>query len=72
MGRENKGRSRLRWIDDIELDWRNLGVRRRTGALDRAERACALRKDKDRLKGLVLKKNKKCRGNAPSSTKFVV
>jgi hypothetical protein len=37
-GRRGRGRTRLRWINDVEDDLRKLGVKRcRTKALDRVE-----------------------------------
>jgi hypothetical protein len=51
-GRRGRGRPRLRWINDVEDDLRNLGVKRwRTKALDREEWASILMEAKAKLKG---------------------
>jgi hypothetical protein len=51
--REKEGGPRLRWIDDVETDLRNLGVKRwRSSALDGTEWASIVRKAKAKLKGL--------------------
>jgi hypothetical protein len=51
-GRRCRGRPRLRWINDVEDDFRKLGVKRwRTTALDRQEWASILREAKAKLKG---------------------
>ena len=51
-GRRGRGRPRLRWINNVEDDLRNLGVRRwRTKATDREEWASIIREDKAKLKG---------------------
>jgi hypothetical protein len=54
--RGNKGRSRLSSIDDVELNLRNLGVRRRgTITLDRAKRAQVVRAAGGKVHGLCAK-----------------
>jgi hypothetical protein len=51
-GRRGRGRPRLRWINDVEDDLRNLGVKRwRTKAVDREEWASIIREAKAKLKG---------------------
>jgi hypothetical protein len=46
------GRPRLRWMDDVELDLKNMGMKRqRTGALDRIEWASLMREAKAKIKG---------------------
>jgi hypothetical protein len=51
-GRRGRGRSRLRWIDDVEEDLRNMGIKRRgTKVLDRVEWASVINEAKARLKG---------------------
>jgi len=51
-GRRGRGRPRLRWINDVEDDLRNLGVKRwRTKALDREEWASIIREAKAKLNG---------------------
>ena len=51
-GRRDKGRPRLRWINDVENDSRKLGVKRwRTKALDREELASIIREAKAKRKG---------------------
>ena len=51
-GRRGRGRSRLRWINDVEDDLRKLGVKRwRTKALNREEWASIIREAKAKLKG---------------------
>ena len=51
-GRRGRGRTRLRWIDDVEDDLRKLGVKRwRAKALDREEWASIIREAKAKLKG---------------------
>jgi hypothetical protein len=51
-GRRGRGRSRLRWINDVEDDLRVLGVKRwRTKALERKEWASIIKEAKGKLKG---------------------
>jgi hypothetical protein len=51
-GRSGRGRSRLRWINDVEDDVRKLGVKRwRTKALEREEWASIIKEAKAKLKG---------------------
>ena len=51
-GRRGRGRSRLRWINDVEDDLRKLGVKRwRTKALDREDWESIIREAKAKLKG---------------------
>jgi hypothetical protein len=51
-GRRGRGRPRLRWIDDVEDDLRNMGIKRwRIRALDRAEWASIIKEAKTKLKG---------------------
>jgi hypothetical protein len=53
VGGGGEGRSTLRWMDDVELDWRYMGVKRwRTRLLDRIEWASVAREDKTKLKEL--------------------
>jgi hypothetical protein len=53
-----KGRPTLRWVDDVELAVRNMGVKGwRTRILDRTEWASVVREAKARLKVLKKKKN---------------
>ena len=50
-GRRGRGRPRLRWINDVEDDLRELGVKRwRTKVLDREEWASIIREAKAKLK----------------------
>jgi hypothetical protein len=50
--RRGRGRPRLRWINDVEDDLRELGVKRwRTKALNRLEWASIIREAKAKLKG---------------------
>jgi hypothetical protein len=52
-GERKKGRPRLRWINDVESDVRNMGIKRwRSRALDRIEWASIMRQAKAKLKGL--------------------
>jgi hypothetical protein len=47
-----RGRPRLRWIDDVEDDLRNTGIKRwRIKALDRVEWASIIKEAKAKLKG---------------------
>jgi hypothetical protein len=51
-GRRGRGRPRLRWIDDVEDDLRNMGIERRIKALDRVELTSIIIKEaKVKLKG---------------------
>jgi hypothetical protein len=51
-GRRGRGRPRLRWINDVEDDLRELGVKRwRTKALEREEWASIIKEAKAELKG---------------------
>jgi hypothetical protein len=50
--RRGRGRHRLRWIDDVEDDLRNMGIKRkRIKALDRVKWASIIKEDKAKLKG---------------------
>ena len=50
---KEKGRPRLRWMDDVELDLRNMAVKRWRGrALDRTEGTAVMREAKVKLKGM--------------------
>jgi hypothetical protein len=52
-GGRKKGRPRLRWMDDVELDFEEYGCKRwRTRALDRTEWASVMREAKAKLTGL--------------------
>ena len=51
-GGRKKGRIRLRWLDDIESDLRNMGVKRRTRALERTAWPSLVREAKATIKGL--------------------
>jgi transcription termination factor 2 len=52
-GRGCRGRPRLRWINNVEDDLRELGVKRwRTKALEREEWASIIKEAKAKLKGL--------------------
>jgi len=51
-GRRGRGRTRLRWINDVEEDLRKLGVKRwRTKASEREEWASIINEAKTKLKG---------------------
>jgi len=53
-GKQKEGEEkklRLRWMDYVELDFRNVG--RRTRALDRTEWTSVVREAKAKLKGLL-------------------
>jgi hypothetical protein len=51
-GRRRRGRPRLRWINDVEDDLRELGVKRwRTKALEREEWASIMKKANAKVKG---------------------
>jgi hypothetical protein len=50
-GGRKKIRSGLRWMDDVELNLRNIGVKLvRTSVLDRIERASVVRETKAKCK----------------------
>jgi hypothetical protein len=52
-GRRGRGRPRLMWIDDVEDDLKNMGLKIwRINALDRVEWASIFKEDKAKLKGL--------------------
>jgi hypothetical protein len=52
-GRRGRGRPRLRCIDDVEDDLRNMGIKRwRVKALERDEWATIIKEAKAKLKGL--------------------
>jgi hypothetical protein len=51
-GRRGRGRPRLRWIDDVEDDLRNIGIKRwRIKVLDRVELTSIIKEAKVKLKG---------------------
>jgi len=51
--RKNKGRPRLRWMDDVELDLRNMGETKwRTRVLDTTQWAPVVREAKAKLSEL--------------------
>jgi hypothetical protein len=51
-GRRGRGRPRLRWIDDVEDDLRELDVKRwRTETFEREEWASIIKEAKAKLKG---------------------
>jgi hypothetical protein len=51
-GRRGRGRPRLRWIDDVEDNLKNMGLKIwRIKALDRVEWASIFKEDKAKLKG---------------------
>jgi hypothetical protein len=51
-GRRGRGRPRLRWIDDVEDDLRNIGIKRWTiKTLDRVEWASIIKESKSKLNG---------------------
>jgi hypothetical protein len=53
VGGRNKGKPALRWMEDVELELRDMSVRIwRTSALDRTEWASVLREIDAVLKGL--------------------
>jgi hypothetical protein len=52
-GRRGRGRPRLRWIDDVEDDLRNMGIKRwRIKMLERVEWASIIKEANAKLKGL--------------------
>jgi hypothetical protein len=51
-GRRGRGKPRLRWIDDVEDDLKNMGIKRWTiKALDRDDWASIIKEAKAKLKG---------------------
>jgi hypothetical protein len=51
-GRRGRGRPRLRWIDDVEDNLRNTGIKHwRIKTLDRVEWASSIKEAKAKLKG---------------------
>jgi hypothetical protein len=53
MWKEKNGRLRLRWMDYVELDFRNMGIKRwRTRAFDRTEWTSVMREAKAKLNEL--------------------
>jgi hypothetical protein len=51
-GRRGKGRPRLRWIDDVEDDLRNIGIKRwRIKALDIVQWTSIIKEAKAKLRG---------------------
>ena len=51
-GKRKVGRSRLRWFDDVQADFKKAGIKRwRLKALDRNDWAAAMKEAKPRLKG---------------------
>jgi hypothetical protein len=51
-GRRGRGRRRLRWMDDVEDDLRNMGIKRwRIKALDIVEWGSIIKEAKAKLKG---------------------
>ena len=59
-GRQNVGRQKMRWLDDVEADLRALGVKRwRIKALNRTKWSTILRRLKLNCKGCEARKKKK-------------
>jgi hypothetical protein len=59
-GRRGRERRRLRWIDDVEDDLRNIGTKRwRIKVLNSAEWASIIKKAKAKLKGPKCYRKKK-------------
>jgi hypothetical protein len=59
-GGEEIGRPIFRWLDDVELDLRNLGVNIWTRrALDRTAWASVVRRAEAKLKGCIAEKEKR-------------
>jgi len=59
-GRKETGRSIFRWMDDVELDLRNMGVKIwRTRALDRTARTSVVIETEAKLRGALLKRKNK-------------
>jgi hypothetical protein len=68
LGLRGRGRPRLRWINDVEDDLRELSVKQwRTKALEREEWASTIKKAKTKLKGPWCYRKKKKMGHRAQS-----
>jgi hypothetical protein len=56
--RKKKGRPRLKWKDDVELDLRNMGVKRWTRILEGTEWESLVRDANIRFKGLLCQRRR--------------